>query len=88
MAKEYIEREALKPLEEMEYIYFMSPAAVPYYEADKVWEVLDNLPAADVVEVVRCRDCWKSADGLCGYHLKNVPGKDFCGDGERRTDDG
>lgn len=51
MAKEYIERDALKPLEEMEYTYFMSPAAVPYYEADKVWEILDNIPAADVVEV-------------------------------------
>ena len=49
---EYIEREALKPLEEMEYIYFMSPAAVPYYEANKVWEVLNNIPAADVAPVV------------------------------------
>lgn len=37
----------------------------------------------DAVEVVRCKDCWKSADGLCSYKLKNVPGKDFCGDGER-----
>ena len=34
-------------------------------------------------ELVRCKDCWKSAEGLCGYQLKNVPGKDFCGDGER-----
>ena len=31
-------------------------------------------------ELVRCADCWKSADGLCSYQLKNVPGKDFCGD--------
>lgn len=39
---------------------------------------------ADLVEVVRCKDCWKSGEGLCSYQLKNVPGKDFCGDGERR----
>lgn len=39
---------------------------------------------ADIVEVVRCKDCWKSAEGLCSYQLKNVPGKDFCGDGERK----
>lgn len=44
---------------------------------------LDQLSKVDAVEVVRCKDCWKSADGLCSYQLKNVPGKDFCGDGER-----
>ena len=40
----------------------------------------------DAVEVVRCKDCWKSGEGLCSYHLKNAPGKDFCGDGERWDD--
>ena len=40
-------------------------------------------PKVDAVEVVRCKDCWKSGEGLCSYQLKNVPGKDFCGDGER-----
>ena len=43
----------------------------------------DFLIANDVVPVVRCKDCWKSGEGLCSYQLKNVPGKDFCGDGER-----
>ena len=42
---------------------------------------------ADAVEVVRCKDCWKSGEGLCSYQLKNVPGKDFCGDGERKDND-
>ena len=40
----------------------------------------------EFAEVVRCKDCWKSADGLCSYQLKDVPGKDFCGDGERKDD--
>jgi hypothetical protein len=45
---------------------------------------INEATVVDAVEVVRCKDCWKSADGLCSYQLKNVPGKDFCGDGERK----
>ena len=45
---------------------------------------LENQPAVDAVEVVRCKDCWKSGEGMCSYQFKNVPGKDFCGDGERK----
>ena len=47
-------------------------------------EVIGDAPTVDAVEVVRCKDCWKSGEGLCSYQLKNVPGKDFCGDGERK----
>ena len=43
--------------------------------------VLDNAPG---FELVHCKDCWKSGEGLCSYQFKNVPGKDFCGDGERK----
>ena len=75
MAKEYIERDALKPLEEMEYIYFTSPATVPYYEADKVWEVLDNIHTADVVEVKHGRwkevDYWSSKNGSSIHYIAN-----------------
>ena len=46
----------------------------------------DHLIANGVTIPVRCKDCWKSAEGLCSYQFKNVPGKDFCGDGERITD--
>lgn len=49
--KRYIDASMLSELAEMEYIYFASPAAVPFYEADKVWEILENAPAADVAEV-------------------------------------
>lgn len=38
------------------------------------------------LKIVRCNDCWKNGEGLCSYKLKDVPGKDFCGDGERRTE--
>ncbi len=48
---------------------------------------VDVLIANGVTIPVRCKDCWKSGEGLCSYQFKNVPGKDFCGDGERRTDD-
>lgn len=80
MAKEYIERDALlKSIKNSKAVR----------EVKFLAEVLVRTePAADVVEVVRCRDCWKNADGLCGYRLKDVPGKDFCGAGERRDSDG
>lgn len=50
-------------------------------------------PAADVVEVVRCKDCKHSA--LCGesgqclhpYGLTVCDGNDFCSCGERRDND-
>ena len=44
-----IDADNLKDLEEMEYIYFKSPAAVPFYEAHKVWETIDNAPTIDAM---------------------------------------
>lgn len=57
------------------------------WETGEVVEFLEDEPTVDAVEVVRCRDCWKSAEGLCSYNFKNVPGKDYCGDGERKDND-
>lgn len=89
MAKEYIERHALlRDIEDA--VVFSVGRCEPSAELRGAGKIVDRIrcaPAADAVEVVRCRDCWKSADGLCGYQLKNVPGKDFCGDGERRDND-
>ena len=56
-------------------------------EAAAVRSFLAKQPKVDAVKVIRCKDCWKSADGLCSYNFKNVPGKDFCGDGERKDND-
>ena len=82
MAKEYIERDAVLKEQKTftEYDEGGWDAAVRAVPVNAI----KSIPAADVVEVVRCKDCWKSDEGLCSYQLKNVPGKDFCGDGERR----
>lgn len=56
--------------------------------------MLENQPAVDAVEVVRCKDCkyWWSINELC-THARHVDGnvcchecnaEDFCSDGERR----
>lgn len=55
-----------------------------------------DIPAADVVEVVRCRDCKHSyrIDGAkeeydcakISAFAKFFPGDHFCGYGERKTD--
>lgn len=57
--------------------------------------VLFNLPSADVIEVVRCKDCadwdktWQpSAEGHYCPSIDLVTKPDFyCGYGERREDD-
>lgn len=54
---------------------------------------LHEVPAADVVEVVRCKDCqsWKrnvgltdSPNGHCFEHDIDTNGRDFCSYGEQR----
>jgi hypothetical protein len=56
---------------------------------------LENAPAVDAVEVVRCKDCTSYDFGECvnyrmdmsdGAHFYPYP-NDFCSYGERRTDD-
>ena len=48
-------------------------------------DYLDEVPAADVVEVVRCGDCIHAGDRDCPIDWpKN--GEDYCSFGERRTD--
>lgn len=48
---------------------------------DVIWEV-DAQPAADVVEVVRCKDCYQSAviDDVfyCTYWGKNTDENGYC----------
>lgn len=48
---------------------------------------IDEIPAADVVEVVRCKDCIHAGDRDCPIDWpKN--GEDYCSFGERRADNG
>lgn len=81
---EYIEREAA------------ISECLKYNCADKhdKWALkclLKLIPAADVVAVVRCKDCkWNTgAQGnfvQCNYWLDLVKPNGFCSYGERRTD--
>ena len=78
MAKEYIEREDAKRA-----IQRALNDGTGYGEA------LNALPAADVVEVVRCKDCKNDGNIICPW-WKEEPRPDdfFCANGERRADDG
>lgn len=85
--KEYIEREeALDALYENEY-QTLCPL-------DEVSGVINAIPAADVVEVVRCKDCvhscfirscskYECRKGFAALKFSN----DFCSYGERRKDE-
>ena len=57
-----------------------------------------NIPSADVVEVVRCKDCknnyvtthnhGKQDDPRCDFTDRHLSLDDFCSRGERRMDGG
>ena len=73
MQNEYIRREAL--LEELKRRSFL-PVIVK--------QAIEAVPAADVVEVVRCRKCrWAKKVEECTQWLDS---NDFCSYGERRED--
>lgn len=54
-------------------------------------EVVDNAPAVDAVEVMRCKECkyWDKI-GVCDLHTEVnavwMDAEDFCSKAERRTD--
>ena len=87
MAKEYIEREAaLKLLKDDERYGYLGIVDI------------QSIPTADVVEVVRCKDC---VNGTVCVNLQGAEyvdchyddyairkPMDFCSDGERRDNDG
>lgn len=86
MAKEYIEREAL--------LKNLNRFAQDNY-CVTINDVIINLPAADVVEVVRCKNCryWDGYNhsGRCeapvnGLVRENTSANDFCSYGERKGD--
>ena len=68
-----------------------------YLSVDALYDEIDRIPTADVVEVVRCRDCKYCCHDLNGMLVCNsnqrVPpfytDHDFyCAHGERRGDNG
>ena len=99
MAKEYIEREAAKNAI-YEYICGHTMSKFPSGElldaskkgAEGAMYSLDDVPTADVVEVVRCKDCIRYVDNreacvtYCTRGLRNIDvmPDDFCSHGERK----
>lgn len=99
MDREYIERETAleKVIEVKHYDPELSGVVLHRYikEID-----LKDIPAADVVEVVRCRDCkWYSelargerellgSQGWCNEVMaRPMPSNGFCSFGERKNND-
>ena len=92
---EYIEREALKK-ELQKKAELSRKARYTLIEEDFV-DIINDMPSADVAEVVRCKDCkyfTDEGDGLsyCEYHTDNagycddacwVAENDFCSYGAR-----
>ena len=57
---------------------------IPHITAVDVASALEEMPAADVVEVVRCKDCWKRYKQCFDKTLND---DDFCSYGERRKEE-
>ena len=96
---EYIEREAIS--EEIRKYYYKNPPNFSYGEGfdrglDRAQRAILDAPAADVAEVVRCKDCKWFADNNGGewygckmFHVVRITPEDapkpddFCSYGER-----
>lgn len=97
MAKEYIEREKARELIDN---YGKNAVDLGRWSLDPVDDIIalakgvDKIPTADVVEVVRCKDCVlrNTADCAmyyiceCGAQYSWETGNDFCSFGKRKED--
>lgn len=81
----YINKQAL--LDEFEKWNFGKHGQLEKYFADRVFSIIDKVPTADVVEVVRCKNCaiphnqWTGCPKLNGLV---TPPDFYCSYGERR----
>lgn len=60
------------------------------YKATDIYNVIKSVPTADVVEVVRCKDCKnhnRPRLGYCSMTLCHVQPDDFCSYGTRMDGD-
>lgn len=62
------------------------------YESAEIVGILSDIPSADVVEVVRCKDCkWYEKEWCyCGLHNnadKDIKPTDYCIYGERKDNE-
>ena len=63
--------------------YYLLHDAKTYYEQKGRWDAIKD---ADLVEVVRCKDC-KYEDTCCRTIRNEKKPTDFCSYGERREDE-
>lgn len=58
------------------------------YDKAYIIGVLEELPTADAVEVVRCKDCeyWRGEGKYCDYDMSGLS-DDYCSWGVRRAKD-
>ena len=56
---------------------------ISHIDAVDIAEIMDSIPAADVVEVVRCKDCKHWNNGDC-YRIELTRHNDYCSYGERK----
>lgn len=91
MNKEYIEREAAL---QFKLTRRSEKITVAQAVSDAITAYIESIPAADVVEVVRCKDCKhlcirSAALGVykCAIHGDYPSGEYFCADGERGAKD-
>lgn len=90
MDKEYIEREAAKR-ELLSWAVCMNHPE--YLMRDDALHVIDSIPAADVAEVVRCRECEFRSSWMMNRNLRYICPEsgmfpncenDFCSYGKRK----
>ena len=92
---EYIEREAIS--EEIRKYYYKNPPNFSYGEGfdrglDRAQRAILDAPAADVAEVVRCKDCKNLVNAtinancflICDISDMEIAPEDFCSHGERK----
>ena len=77
MAKRYIDTDTAYEVL-TEYYHHKTEA-----QHEALREALDRVPAADVVEVVRCKDCKHKYGYKCDYDDRPVGRGDYCSRGER-----
>ena len=96
MAKDYIERKTV-----VKRLKTVSMPDDPYSKGiqrgvEYAVEVITEAPAADVVEVVRCKDCMYQREAkvnakgflICPASGMEITDMDYCSYGERRDGDG
>lgn len=89
MPKKYIELDAaLAALGEEPYVWVDYSEALTQEHND--WEfhynAISAIPAADVVEVVRCRDCvyWRGENDICKGICIDFSADGYCSEGKRK----